>query len=122
MASVPAIRVNDEKNLVDYATDRLDSDLAIFATIVQSLQCGTREDARGVFEAEAAFVNVASAFGFVPTRRASVDVRLERSVVKPAAGLGGDLKTAKASGAVGFVSQENSLYFICRRSAFLIQP
>jgi hypothetical protein len=66
MASVPAIRVNDEKNVVDHATDHLDSDLAIFTTIVQPLQCGTQEDPRGIFEVEAAFVKVAPAFGFVP--------------------------------------------------------
>lgn len=66
MTGIPAIRVNDEKNVVDYSTDRLDSDLAIFTTIIQPLQCGTQEDARGVFEAEAAFVKVAPAFGFVP--------------------------------------------------------
>ena len=53
MASVPAIRVNDEKNVVDYATDHLNSDLAIFTTIVQPLQCRTQEDARGIFEVEA---------------------------------------------------------------------
>jgi hypothetical protein len=46
MTGIPAIRVNDEKNVVDYSTDRLDSDLAIFTTIIQPLQCGTQEDAR----------------------------------------------------------------------------
>src|SRR5271169_133399 len=66
MASVPTILVNDEKNVVDHATDHLDSDLAIFTTIVQPLQCGTQEDPRGIFEVEAAFVKVAPAFGFVP--------------------------------------------------------
>jgi hypothetical protein len=44
----------------------MNSDLAILTTIVQPLQCGTQEDARGIFEAEAAFVKVASAFDFVP--------------------------------------------------------
>ena len=33
MTGVPTIRVNDEKNVVRYATDRLDSDLAIFTTM-----------------------------------------------------------------------------------------
>ena len=56
MTGIAAIRVNDEKNVVDYSTDRLDSDLAIFTTIIQPLQCGIQEDARGVFEAEATFV------------------------------------------------------------------
>jgi len=66
MTGVTAIRVDDEKNVVDYSTDRLDSDLAIFTTIIQPLQCGTQKDARGVFEAEAAFVKVALAFGVIP--------------------------------------------------------
>ena len=66
MTGIAAIGVNDEKDVVDYSTDRLDSDLAIFTTIVRLLQCGTREDARGIFEAEATFVKVAPALGFVP--------------------------------------------------------
>jgi hypothetical protein len=82
MTGIPAIRVNDEKNVVDYSTDRLDSDLAIFTTIIPPLQCGTQEDARGVFEAEATFVKVAPAFAFRPTRRASSNVRFKRSRVK----------------------------------------
>ena len=66
MMGIAAIGVNDEKDVVDYSTDRLDSDLAIFTTIVRLLQCGTREDPRGIFEAEATFVKVAPALGFVP--------------------------------------------------------
>jgi hypothetical protein len=66
MTGIPAIRVDDEKNVVACSTNRLDSDLALLTTIVQPLQCGTQEDARGIFEAEAAFVKVASAFDFVP--------------------------------------------------------
>ena len=66
MTGIAAIGVNDEKDVVDYSTDRLDSDLAIFTTIVRLLQCGIREDARGIFEAEATFVKVAPALGFVP--------------------------------------------------------
>ena len=84
MAGVPAIRVNDEKNVVDHATNHLDSDLAIFTTIVQPLQCGTQEDPRGIFEVEAAFVKVAPAFGFRPTRGASSNVRFKRSALKSA--------------------------------------
>jgi hypothetical protein len=54
MTGIPAIGVNDEKNVVDHSTDRLDSNLSIFTTIIQPLQCRTQKDARGVFEAEAA--------------------------------------------------------------------
>ncbi len=40
MTSVTAIGVDNEENVVPNPTDRLDSNLPIFATIVQSLQCG----------------------------------------------------------------------------------
>ena len=66
MTGIRAIRVDDEKNVVAYSTNRLDSDFAIFATIVQPLQCGTQKDARRIFEAKAAFGQVAPAFAFVP--------------------------------------------------------
>jgi hypothetical protein len=66
MTGVTAIRVDDEKNVVDYSTDRLDSNLAIFATIIRPLQCGTQEDARGIFKAEAAFVAVKSTAALQP--------------------------------------------------------
>jgi hypothetical protein len=81
MTGIPAIRV-DDKNVVDYSTNRLDSDLAILTSIVQPLQCGAQEDARGIFEAEAAFVKVASAFDFVLLKAHRGDVRFKRSTVK----------------------------------------
>jgi|GEM_PF-5629725 hypothetical protein len=40
MTSVTAIGVDDEEYVVPNPTDRLDSNLFIFATIVRSLQCG----------------------------------------------------------------------------------
>ncbi len=40
MANVTAIGVHDEEYVVPNPTDRLDSDLSIFATIVRSLPCG----------------------------------------------------------------------------------
>src|SRR5262249_36764582 len=96
MTGVTAIRVDDEKNVVDYSTDRLDSNLTIFTAIVQPLQCGTQEDARGIFEAEAAFVKIAPAFGFVQLEkhrciyalsvvRSSLRPRTTRSSAKPRA-------------------------------------
>ena len=41
MANVTAIGVHDEEYVVPNPTDRPDSDLAIFATIIRSLQCGS---------------------------------------------------------------------------------
>ena len=41
MANVTAIGVHDEEYGVPNPTDRPDSDLAIFATIIRSLQCGS---------------------------------------------------------------------------------
>jgi hypothetical protein len=41
MTGITAIRVDDEKSVVDNPTNRLDADLPILATRVLSLQCGT---------------------------------------------------------------------------------
>ena len=41
MTSVTAIGVDNEENVLPNPTDRLDSDLSIFVTIVRSLQCGS---------------------------------------------------------------------------------
>ena len=41
MTGITAIRVDDEKGVVDNSTNRLDADLPILATRVLSLQCGT---------------------------------------------------------------------------------
>ena len=41
MTGITAIRVDDEKNVVDNPTNRLTADLPILATRVLTLQCGT---------------------------------------------------------------------------------
>ena len=41
MAGITTIRVDDKENVVANLTQRLDSDLAVLATIVSPLQCGT---------------------------------------------------------------------------------
>jgi len=68
MTHITAIRVDDEENIGVNLTDRLDSNLSIFSTIVLSLQCGTQENAGGIFEAEASFVESTAALGFVPLK------------------------------------------------------
>jgi len=41
MTSITAIAVDDEEYVGPNPTDRLDTDLPIFATIIRSLQCGS---------------------------------------------------------------------------------
>ena len=81
MANIASIRVDDEKNIVIDATDRLHPDFAIVAAIISLFerQIAEKSAQRGRTRSRAAAM--CAGFWFLPTRTAFGGIRFERSPV-----------------------------------------
>jgi hypothetical protein len=74
MASVTAISVDKEENIIANLTNRLHPEFSVVSTVVLFLQRGTQEDAHGVIETETSLAQGAPALGLVPLEEHAGDI------------------------------------------------